>query len=70
MNMNKKDRKNIEKIEALRARLVNEEKERGGLVLHIDGRAVEISIERDGRGKCLMRAERCVRDGKRTIKCL
>ena len=47
MNMNKKDKNNIVKIEALRARLVNEEKERGGLVLHIDGRAVEISIERE-----------------------
>ena len=47
MNMNKKDRKNIEKIEALRTHLVNEEKERGGLVLYVDGRAVEISIERE-----------------------
>ena len=45
--MNKKDRKNIEKIEALRTHLINEEKERGGLVLHIDGRAVEISVERE-----------------------
>ena len=48
MNINsKKDKENIAKIEALRARLVDEEKERGGLVLHIDGCAVEISIERD-----------------------
>ena len=45
--MNKKDKENIAKIEALRARLVNEETERGGLVLHIDARAVEISIERE-----------------------
>ena len=45
--MNKKDKNNIVKIEALRARLVNEEKERGGLVLYVDGRAVEISIERE-----------------------
>ena len=48
MNINsKKDKENIAKIEALRLRLVNEEKERGGLVLHIDGRAVEVSIERE-----------------------
>lgn len=47
MNMNKDDNKNITKIDALRMRLVNEEKERGGLVLHIDARAVEISIERE-----------------------
>lgn len=46
MDMNKKD-KNIAKIEALRMRLVNEEKERGGLVLYVDSRAVEISIERE-----------------------
>lgn len=46
MNMNKKDKNNIAKIEALRMRLVNEESGRGGMVLHIDARAVEISIER------------------------
>lgn len=45
--MNKKDKENIKKIEDLRARLVDEEKERGGLLLHIDGRAVELSIERE-----------------------
>ena len=44
--MNKKDKENIAKFHALRLRLVNEEKERGGLVLHIDARAVEISVER------------------------
>lgn len=34
MNMNKKDKENIKKIDALRMRLVNEEKERGGLALY------------------------------------
>lgn len=48
MNINsKKDKENIEKIENLRARLVKDESGRAGLVLHVDSRAVEISIERE-----------------------
>lgn len=45
--MNKKDKENISKIETLRMRLINEETGRGGIVLHIDARAVEFSIERE-----------------------
>lgn len=47
MDMNKRDNKNIEKIEALRARLVKDGAGRGGLVLYVDSRAVEFSIERE-----------------------
>jgi hypothetical protein len=47
MNMNKDDNKNIEKIESLRLRLLKEGAGRGGLVLYVDSRAVEISIERE-----------------------
>lgn len=49
-NMNissKNDKDNIQKIEDLRARLVDEEKGRGGLALYIDSRAVEIFVERE-----------------------
>lgn len=45
--MNKKDKENMEKIESLRLRLVNDETGRGGLVLYVDARAVEFSIERE-----------------------
>lgn len=49
MNINSKnDKINIQKIESLRARLVDKSEERGGLVLWIDARAVEIVIEREG----------------------
>ena len=47
MDMNKKDKENIEKIESLRLRLLKNESGRGGLVLYVDARAVEFSIERD-----------------------
>lgn len=45
--MNKKDKENLEKIESLRLRLVNESSRRGGIVLHIDACVVEFSIERE-----------------------
>ena len=45
--MNKKDKENIQKIESLRLRLVKAQSGRGGLVLHVDARAVEFSIERE-----------------------
>lgn len=47
MNINKDDNKNIDKIEALRMRLVKEGAGRGGFVLYVDSRAVEISVERE-----------------------
>lgn len=45
--MNKKDKENIEKIESLRLRLLKDESGRGGLVLYVDARAIEFSIERE-----------------------
>lgn len=47
MNMNKDDKCNVEKIEALRMRLIKESTGRGGIVLHVDGRAIEVSVERE-----------------------
>lgn len=45
--MNKKDKENMEKIESLRLRLLKDGAGRGGLVLYVDSRAIEISIERE-----------------------
>ena len=47
MEMNKKDKENVQKIESLRLRLLKEGAGRGGLVLYVDARAVEFSIERE-----------------------
>lgn len=46
MNMNKNDKINIDKIENLRARLVDAGKGRKGCILYIDGRALELQLVR------------------------
>lgn len=45
--MNKAKKENIQKIESLRARLMDGDAARGGIVLYVDARAVEFSIERE-----------------------